>query len=84
MIRFIVETLVPFFAPFVIYAVWRKFAGDAADPEHWTKRTMSLAVMGLILTALTFIVSGLVAERHGGGYEPAHLENGILVPGQFK
>lgn len=84
MIRFIFETLVPFLIPFAVYALWRRFAGDAADPDHWTKRTVTLAVIGLLCTAMTFVITGLVVERHSGGYEPAHMENGILVPGQFK
>jgi hypothetical protein len=32
----------------------------------------------------TLIYEGLFSERRAGGYVPTHMENGRLVPGEFK
>jgi hypothetical protein len=40
-------------------------------------RWLSLAIAALFVT-------GIFAERHTGAFEPTHLENGRLVPGQFR
>jgi hypothetical protein len=39
---------------------------------------------GLVLIALSFVFSGLFAERHLDTYVPAHMENGKFVPGGFQ
>jgi hypothetical protein len=82
----LVEILL-FIAPFAVYAL-ALFATqrDARDREHWHPRAvMSLAIVGLIL-----VIGGLVFFAHYGGappggvYEPAHMEDGVLVPGRIK
>ena len=32
----------------------------------------------------SLVLTGLFSERHPDGYVPAHMENGRLVPGQFR
>ena len=85
MIRVTFETLVLFVIPFVLYSLWLKIAQRSTlDPENWSRPLLSLVVAGLILVALFFVGTGLFSERHLGAYEPAHVENGRLVPGTFK
>jgi hypothetical protein len=76
-----------FIAPFAIYALALSVTRrDARDREHWHPRmVMSLAIAGLLL-----MIAGLVFFAHYGGappggvYEPAHMEDGQLVPGRIK
>ena len=85
MIRVTFETLLLFLIPFLIYSVWLKIGQKSAlDPEHWSRPFLGLVSAGFILVALFFIATGLLSERHLGAYEPAHVENGQLVPGTFK
>lgn len=84
MIRpFLIEVSL-FLAPFVVYAVfvWATRAG-VLDPSAW-----SLPVLGWLLLAAfaLMIVSFVVMAQFGGAppnstYEPAHMEDGRLVPG---
>jgi amino acid transporter len=82
----LIEVLL-FIAPFAIYAI-ALFATrrDAREREHWHPRAvLSLAIAGLLL-----VIGGLVFFTHFGGappgssYEPAHMEDGRLVPGRIK
>jgi hypothetical protein len=83
MMRVTVETLLLFALPFAAYALWLRVARDTAfDPSHWSRAAIWLAMAGLALVALAFLLTGLLAERRTGGYVPAHVEDGRLVPGQ--
>jgi hypothetical protein len=87
MARTVLIELLLFIAPFAIYAVALYVTQrDARDREHWHPRAvMSLAIVGLLL-----VIAGLVYFAHFGGtppgavYEPAHMEDGKLVPGRFR
>lgn len=85
MIRAIIESLLLFLLPFAGYALYL-FARQkpALDPDHWSKPFLSLVITGLVIVSLSFVASALMGERHPGGYVPAHLENGKLVPGTFQ
>ncbi|WP_350449299.1 DUF6111 family protein [Escherichia coli] len=41
-----------------------------------------MAGLGIVIASL--VLSGLLGERHGEGYVPAHMENGRLGPGRFQ
>ena len=85
MIRIFLETLVVFLIPFALFAGWLMLSRKSAfDPEHWSKPFLILVISGLILIALSFVISGVFAERHLDTYVPAHMENGKFVPGGFK
>lgn len=85
MIRIFLETLVVFLIPFALFAGWLMLSRKSAfDPEHWSKPFLILVISGLILIALSFVISGVFAERHLDTYIPAHMENGKFVPGGFK
>ncbi len=82
----LIEVLL-FMAPFAVYAivlfVTRRYARDAV---HWHARMLAtLASIGLVL-----VIGGLIYFAHFGGaapggvYEPAHMEDGRLVPGRIK
>lgn len=82
----LIETLL-FLAPFALYAlVLFATSRDLREAEHWTMRMlMILAIIGLSL-----VIVGLVFFAHFGGappgsvYEPAHMEDGKLIPGRLK
>lgn len=85
MIRAIIETVLLFLLPFAAYALYlvaRK--KPTFDPDHWSKPFVWLVVIGLAIVASSFVASGVFGERHQGGYIPAHIENGKLVPGTFQ
>lgn len=82
----LIEALL-FISPFAIYAmVLYATSRDAREAEYWTMRILGvLASIGLVL-----VIIGLIFFAHFGGappgaeYEPAHMENGKLVPGRLK
>jgi hypothetical protein len=82
----LIEALL-FLSPFAIYAVvLYATSRDAREAEYWTTRILAaLAAIGMVL-----MIIGLVFFAHFGGappgaeYEPAHMENGKLVPGRLK
>jgi hypothetical protein len=87
MARTVLVEVLLFLAPFAIYAiVLSTTRRDARDSAHWHARMlMSLAIAGLVL-----VIGGLIYVAHFGGapptgvYEPAHMEDGRLVPGRIK
>jgi hypothetical protein len=86
MIRIVLEELLIFLIPFVLFAavlvIGRK---NPFRLEAWTERVFLLAVAGLVCVIVGFVATGILAERSTGSiYEPAHLENGRLVPGRFR
>jgi hypothetical protein len=61
--------LMLFLSPFVAYAVWR-LLGPRVTP---------LSVLAIAATGLGLIVRNRVDRRYL--YVPAHMENGVIVPG---
>ena len=86
MARLLLEVLVPFLAPFAGYALVlvlrRRYPFVLAA---WSQGPLALLVVGgLALAVLTLLGTGLLGPRHRGDYVPAHLENGVLVPGRME
>ena len=75
MIRPFAIEVVLFVAPFVFYAVflWARNAG-VLDPDSWPTRTV-------VAISLTLLAHFSGAPPHSR-YTPAHIENGVLVPGK--
>ena len=49
--------------------------------EHWSHSAVStLALAGLAIAVFGVFAIGLFAPRSHGGYFPAHVENGQIVP----
>ncbi len=83
--RAALETFALFLAPFLLFAIY--LALRLRFPlavEHWTRGRVSLlALIGLAAALMGLIVLELIAPRAQGTYVPAHIENGVLVPGKF-
>ena len=86
MIRALFETVGLFLAPFARFALY--LALRLRYPlavEHWTRGRLSwLALTGLAAATLGLALLTALAPRGHGRYVPAHIENGIIVPGRFE
>jgi hypothetical protein len=84
--RAVVESLSLFFAPFVLFAVYLLLRlRYPLAIEHWTRsRVATLILAGLAAALIGMIVLITAAPRSQGVYVPAHVENGVLVPGHFQ
>ncbi len=84
--RAVLEPLAFFLSPFLAYGLYlglrRRYP---LAPDHWSRGVFStLGLVGLLTAVAGMLVLGIFAERHSGGYVPAHIENGKLVPGRMK
>jgi hypothetical protein len=87
MIRSILIEVALFLTPFVLYTIFL-FATRAGvlHPESWPINRLiwlSAVAVALLIGSSVFLAqrSGVPAETE---YVPPHMENGKLVPGQFK
>lgn len=86
MTRALSDVVVFFLVPFVLYVVW--LVARLQNPlavDRWTRQVLvplSLAGLGCVLGGLLLV--GLTAPRYEGGYLPAHVENGRIVPGRMQ
>ncbi|GJD47561.1 hypothetical protein OPKNFCMD_0269 [Methylobacterium crusticola] len=85
MIRALVDDLLLFLLPFALfggYLVLRR-----RNPllwTHWSDNGLRLAIAGAVLIIASLVDAGFRAERHRDGFVPTHIENGRVVPGQFR
>ena len=86
MIRAIGETLAFFAIPFVLYVAW--LAVRSLNPfavDRWTRTVvLPLGIAGLLAAVAGLLLAGFDAPRHEGGYVPAHIEGGRIVPGRMQ
>lgn len=84
--RALFETLGLFAAPFVLFALYLLVrARYPLALEHWTRgRVGWLTIAGLAAAVAGLVVLSLTAPRGQGVYVPAHVENGVIVPGRFQ
>ena len=84
--RTVAETLGLFFLPFLLFAAY--LALRMRWPlaiEHWTRsRVATLVIVGLVAALTGLVGASLFAPRGHGVYIPAHVENGVLVPGRIE
>ena len=84
--RSIAESLGLFLLPFLLFAVY--LALRLRWPlaiEHWTRsRVTILVILGLLAALAGLVAASLFAPRGHGVYLPAHVENGVLVPGRIE
>lgn len=85
MTRTVLE-LILFLSPFAFYALYLILrARYPLEVEHWTRGRVSiLTLIGLAAAVLGLIALDVFAPRGRGVYVPAHVENGVLVPGRFE
>lgn len=84
--RAIAEPLVLFLSPFAAYAVFLVLRSRyPLAVEHWTQGRVSImTLLGLAAAVLGLVAVDAFAPRGKGVYVPAHMENGVLVPGHIK
>jgi Family of unknown function (DUF6111) len=74
-----------FFLPFALFALL--LIAKRKSPfrlDAWSASTVWLIIAGLGCAILGFLFTGLTAERQRGAFSPPHIENGRVVPGQFR
>ena len=85
MTRAIIQEALLFLLPFAAYALFLVIVRrNPLAWSSWSAHTSWLAIAGLIFIIVSLLIAGLTAERQTGAYVPAHMENGVLVPGRFK
>jgi len=84
--RAVLEPLALFLSPFAAYALYLALrARYPLEVEHWTRvRVSILTLIGLAAAVAGLIALNLSAPRGRGVYIPAHIENGVLVPGRIE
>jgi hypothetical protein len=85
-IRAVFEETILFLVPFVIFAVLLMLGRrNPLRREAWSGRLPILAIAGLLCVIAGFVLTGILSDRPSGKvYEPAHMEDGRLVPGRFR
>lgn len=86
MVRALFETFGLFLLPFALFALYLVLrAKFPLAVEHWTRGRVSwLALAGLAAATVGLVALVAFAPRGHGGYIPAHIENGAIVPGRFE
>jgi hypothetical protein len=84
--RTVLEPLVFFLSPFVVYAIYLSLcARYPLEVGHWTRgRVSAMTLVGLAAAVLGLVAVDAFAPRGRGVYVPAHVENGMLVQGRFE
>ena len=85
MIRAIFGETLLFLLPFALFALYLIVRRrNPLDRTQWGKQVSWLVVAGLGLAVLALIVTGFFDSGEKGGFVPTHMENGRVVPGQFR
>lgn len=87
MIRPILTEILLFLTPFAVYAIFLYATRSGVlQVESWPAKTVGwLTAAAVILMIAGFVVLGqLDYQPAGSTYVPPHMEDGQLVPGQFK
>ncbi|MGO4571378.1 DUF6111 family protein [Microvirga sp. 2TAF3] len=85
MTRAIIQELLLFLLPFAAFAIYLVILRrNPLAWSSWSDHVPWVAIAGLAFVILSLLIGGLLAERHTGAFVPTHVENGRVVPGQFK
>ncbi|MDI4664323.1 DUF6111 family protein [Xanthobacter autotrophicus] len=86
MLRSFLVEFALFLTPFLLYGALLLATKGSVVPEHWSPRALALvaaAAVALVVAGLFLFEHGNVAPP-GSRYVPAHMEDGVFVPGRFK
>ena len=85
MIRVFLDEGLIFIAPFAVFAlVLLLRRQQVLHGPSWAPNVVWLAIAGLGLVLASFLYAGLLEHRPISGFVPTHIENGRVVPGEFK
>lgn len=85
MVRSIVQEFLLFLLPFALFAIQLLIRRKSPFRwAHWSDQALWLVIAGLVIAVGSLVAGGLVAERHQNGFVPTHMENGRVVPGEFR
>jgi cytochrome bd-type quinol oxidase subunit 2 len=86
MLRIILIDIILFLLPFLVYGFWLWVNNKAHVSEHWRKGPMAwLALAGIALVVVSFVIFASIKQAPDGAeYRPAHMENGVFVPGHYE
>ena len=85
MIRAIFGEALVFLLPFAAFALFLLLRRqNPFKPAAWSDSAVWLVIVGLASVVIALLITGLTSERQTGAFEPPQLEDGRLVPGQFR
>jgi hypothetical protein len=85
MTRAVVQGLVLFFLPFVLFAAYLVIRRRSPMLwSHWSSQSLWLTIAGLGFVVLSLIATAMLDERRTGTYVPTRVENGRVIPGHFE
>jgi len=85
MTRAVVQGLVLFLLPFVLFAAYLVIRRrNPLTWAHWNDQSLWLTIAGLSFVVLSLVAAGLMDERQTGTYVPTRVENGRVIPGHFE
>ncbi len=84
--RVVLRPALLFLAPFLLYVAWLALSRTTPFArQHWGRTVVSnLTLLGLAVAVIGMLAFGIFADRRFGAYQPAHIENGVLVPGHIQ
>ena len=74
-----------FLLPFAVFAIYLLIL--RRNPllfSSWSREAVWLVIAGLACVILALLITGLTADRSTGAFLPTHVEDGHVVPGQFR
>lgn len=74
-----------FLLPFAVFAIYLLIL--RRNPflfSSWSNEAVWLVIAGLACVILALLVTGVTADRSTGAFQPTHVEDGRVVPGQFR
>jgi asparagine N-glycosylation enzyme membrane subunit Stt3 len=85
MTRAILVELLFFLLPFVAFAAYLVIRRRSPfEGEAWKGPRVWLVIAGLLCVIASLIWTGVTAERSEEGFQPTRVEDGKVVPGQFR
>lgn len=87
MARILIDIIIPLLTPVALYALWAHIDArrKGRGMPNWEEGRWFWAILaGGLLAIATIIWAGGLGHDPKGEYVPAHVEDGKVVPGEFK